>query len=568
MILLYGLIVERALRAALVCRDGFGKLIATGLAAVLALQVFVVIGGVTRLIPLTGLTTPFLSYGGSSLVANWVIIALLLRISDQARRPVPSLSTEDDADIEATQVVKAVPSSMNKPIRTISIFCLLLFLALMINATYLQYYKAGALDDDPRNRRVIAAAFSRERGAILVGREAVAESVESDDQYKFQRQYPKPFMYAPITGWFSYFSQTGLERTQNDVLSGDDSVLFVTRLVDLLSNATPKGGSVQLTINPAAQEAMFDGLRGLGEGVQAAVVAIEPSTGKILAMVSLPTYDPNELASHDFAAVAKRAEQLEKDATQPLLNRAIQTRLPPGSTFKIVTAAAAIESGNYTADSMVPGGPTYQLPLTSGPSGEIDNEGRDCGINKIPFTQAMGNSCNTTFAALANEVGAEEMQETAEGFGFNQHYLDDLGPRPSPTSPTDMDAAETGQSGIGQFEVAATPLQMAMVAAGIANGGMVMKPYLVDEISSPELDVLDKTDPEEFSPGGVRDDGRRGDRADGLHGRPRAPRARRRSRASRSPARPAPPRAASRRCRRTPGSCPSRPPTTRRSRSP
>jgi peptidoglycan glycosyltransferase len=388
---------------------------------------------------------------------------------------------------------------VNKPIRTISIFCLLLFLSLMANVTYLQYYKAGALDEDPRNRRVIEAAFSGERGAILVGREAVAESVESNDQYEFQRQYPVPFKYAPLTGWFSYFSQTGLEQSQNDVLSGDDSVLFVTRLVDLLSNSAPKGGSVQLTINSAAQDAMFEGLRGLGAGVQAAGVAIEPSTGRILSMVSLPTYDPNELASHDFAAVAKRADELDEDETQPLLNRAIQMRLPPGSTFKVVTASAAIESGNYDADSMVPGGPTYQLPLTSGPTGQIDNEGRDCGANRIPFTQAMGNSCNTSFAALANEVGAEKMQETAEGFGFNQHYLDDLGSQAESNFPTDMDAAQTGQAGIGQFEVAATPLQMAMVAGGIANGGMVMKPYLVDEIRSPELDVLDKADPEEFS---------------------------------------------------------------------
>jgi peptidoglycan glycosyltransferase len=388
---------------------------------------------------------------------------------------------------------------MNKPIRTISIFCLLLFLALLANVTYLQYYKAGALDDDARNRRVLAASFSGERGAILVGRDAVAESVESDDQYKFQRRYPEPFKYAPLTGWFSYFSQTGLERSQNDVLSGEDSALFVTRLIDLLSNSTPKGGSVQLTIDPAAQTALYDGLKGLGPGTQAAGVAIEPSTGRILAMASLPTYNPNDLASHDFSEVAKRAQALGEDKTQPLLNRAIQMRLPPGSTFKVVTAAAAIESGNYTADSMVPGGATYQLPQTTGPTGQIDNEGRDCGSGRIPFTQAMANSCNTSFAAMGVEVGADQLKDTAEGFGFNQHYLDDLPLQAESQFPEEMNPPQTGQAAIGQYDVQATPLQMAMVSAGIANGGTVMKPYLVDEIRSPELDVLKKAEPEEFS---------------------------------------------------------------------
>lgn len=389
---------------------------------------------------------------------------------------------------------------MNKPIRTIAMFCLLLFLALMLNATYLQYYKAGALDKDQRNRRVIAASFARERGAILVGRTPIAESVPSDDEYKFQRTYPQPFKYAGITGWFSYYGQTGVEQTQNAVLSGDDSLLFVTKLVDLLSNNASKGGSVQLTINADAQTAAFNGLEQLPGDVQASVVAIEPNTGKILAMASLPTYDPNKLASHDLSSVGDTYDQLNKDPNEPLLNRAIQTRLPPGSTFKVVTAAAAIESGNYDAGDMVPGGATYQLPLTgNSPSGLIDNEGRDCGTGRIPFTQAMENSCNTTFAALANEVGAEAMTKQAEAFGFNSHYLDDLGPQAESNFPTKMDEAQTGQSGIGQYEVAATPLQMAMVAAGIANGGTVMKPYLVDEVQSPELDVLDKTEPSELS---------------------------------------------------------------------
>jgi len=388
---------------------------------------------------------------------------------------------------------------VNKPIRTIAVFCLLLFLALMLNATYLQYYKAGALDEDARNRRVVVASYSRERGAILVGRDPVAESVPSDDKYKFQRTYPKPLAYAPLTGFFSYYSQTGIEQSQNDVLSGDDSVLFVTKLVDLLSNEASKGGSVQLTIDPAAQDAAFRGLNALPGDVQGSVVALEPSTGKILAMVSLPTYDPNELASHDLDSVTDTFDQLTEDPDQPLLNRAIQTRLPPGSTFKVVTAAAAIESGNYDAGDLVPGGPTYQLPLTKGDSGEIDNEGRDCGTGRIPFTQAMENSCNTTFAALANEVGAEAMVERAEAFGFNSHYLDDLSPQAESVFPTDMNEAQVGQSGIGQYAVAATPLQMAMVAGGIAHGGMVMKPYLVDEVQSPELDVLDKTDPTDLS---------------------------------------------------------------------
>jgi peptidoglycan glycosyltransferase len=390
---------------------------------------------------------------------------------------------------------------MNKPIRTISIFCLLLFLALMLNATYLQYWKADDLNNDPHNRRVLVASYSRERGAILVGRNPVAKSVESDDEYQFQRVYPKPLVYAPLTGWFSYFSQTGTERTENGVLSGDDKRLFVTKLVDLLSNDTTKGGNVQLTIDPDAQNAAYNGLRALGPGVQGAVVALEPSTGKVLAMVSSPTFDPNKLASHDLGASADTYKRLDADPAQPLLNRSIQTRLPPGSTFKIVTAAAAIEKGLYDASDTVPGGATYQLPLTEGPTGLIDNEGRSCGANgsRIPFAQAMAQSCNTSFAAIAGEVGDKDMIETAEGFGFNSDYFDDLTPQAESVFPTDVDDAQLGQTGIGQFEVAATPLQMAMVAAGLANGGTVMKPYLVDEEQDADLDVIDKTQPEELS---------------------------------------------------------------------
>jgi peptidoglycan glycosyltransferase len=282
------------------------------------------------------------------------------------------------------------------------------------------------------------------------------------------------------------------------VLSGDDDLLFVNKLVDLLSNKSGKGGNVALTLDRDAQDAAYEGLDNLPGDVEASVVAIQPSTGRILAMASLPSFDPNKLSTHDFSAVKTDYDRLQADETEPLLNRAIQTTLPPGSTFKLVTAAAALESGKYTADGEVPGGATYQLPQTSDSSGEIDNEGRSCGSDKIPFEQALAQSCNTTFAQLGVELGGEALREQAEAFGFNQHYLDDIGPQATSRFPEDATEPEAGQSAIGQFEVQASPLQMAMVAAGIANQGVVMKPYIVDSIQSPELETLKQTEPEEL----------------------------------------------------------------------
>ena len=387
-------------------------------------------------------------------------------------------------------------AEVNKPIRTISLFCLLLFLALMVNATWLQYAKSQDYAKDPRNRRIIEASYSAERGAILVGRDPVAESRPVDDKYEFLRTYAEPFKYAHVTGFFSYYSQTGIEQSQNRVLSGDDDLLFVTKLVDLLSGKAGKGGNVQLTIDRAAQDAAFERLQSLPGDVQASVVALEPDTGKILAMASLPSYDPNELASHDLGAVSDKYDELLADADDPLVNRAIFESLPPGSTFKLVTAAAAIENGDYEATDEVPGGATYQLPQTTGSSGLIDNEGRDCGVDTIPFEQALANSCNTTFAQLGVQLGDDKLREQAEAFGFDQKYLEDIGPQSISSFPEEANPPETGQSAIGQFEVRATALQMAMVAAGIANQGTVMRPYLVDEVQSPTFEVLRQTEPE------------------------------------------------------------------------
>ncbi|GAA1911726.1 peptidoglycan D,D-transpeptidase FtsI family protein [Nocardioides hwasunensis] len=386
---------------------------------------------------------------------------------------------------------------MNKPIRVVSVFCLVLFMALLVNATYLMYVRADDLSKDPNNRRVITAAFSRERGAILVGKDAIARSVPSDDQYKFQRTYSQPFKYAPVTGYFSWYGQTGIERSQNAVLAGDDSRLFVTRLVDMLSNSDPKGGNVQLTIQAAAQDAAWDGLENLPGDAQGAVVALEPTTGRVLAMASTPTFDPNNFASHDFSEVKDVSDRLNADDRDPLINRAIGTTLPPGSTFKLVTAAAAIESGNYDADSMVPGGFKFKLPQSSTEIGNHD--GGNCGGNRITLTQAMEVSCNVTFLSLANELGTEAMADQAEAFGFNSTQLEDLSGQAKSLYPRDMDPPQTAMSGIGQSNVTATPLQMAMVTAAIANDGDVMRPYVVDEVRAPNLSVLDKTDPQTIS---------------------------------------------------------------------
>lgn len=396
---------------------------------------------------------------------------------------------------------------MNRPIRMIAIFLMVLFAALLVNATYLQYYAAGKYNEDARNRRVIDAEFAQKRGAILVRRDPVAESVKSKDRYEYQRTYPKPLLYAGLTGYFSYGGAvTGLEKSQNKVLSGDDSRLFVNRLIDLVGNKGRQGGDVELTIDPKAQKAAYDGLTSLPGKVKGAVVALQPSTGKILAMVTTPTFDPNKVASHDFAANQKTYERLDADPAKPLLNRAVQMALPPGSTFKLVTAAAAISSGKYDAGSMVPGGATYQLPQTTGDTGLIDNEGRNCGVKTVAFTQAMENSCNTVFAQLAVEVGDQALRKQAEAFGFNNPtYFDELqgtngrSTLATSTFPEKMNPPQTGQSGIGQFEVRATPLQMAMVAAGIANNGTVMKPYLVDQVQSADSDTIATTDPEKLS---------------------------------------------------------------------
>jgi peptidoglycan glycosyltransferase len=384
---------------------------------------------------------------------------------------------------------------VNRPIRALSVACLVLFLALLANANYVQFVQADSLNAKNGNKRVINEEFSRDRGPILVDGEPVAESVRSNDEYKYQRRYSDGKLYAPITGYFSYiYGRGGLEYAENPVLSGSDNRLFVSRVVDVLANKQPKGGSVETTLDPLAQQAAANGLKHLGPTTRGAVLALRPSTGEILAMVSQPSYNPAVLASHNLGKVEQAWGKLITAKTQPMLNRTTQQTLPPGSSFKLVTAAAALEKLNLNPDDMIQAGRTLSFP---GITYTLGNEGGgNCGGQRITFERALNVSCNVAFGALAGRIGADDLANQARAFGFGTDPLVGLPSGPSRFPTGHLEPPQLAQSGIGQYEVAATPLQMAIVAAAVGNNGDVMRPYVVKAVRAPNLRVLEETQPE------------------------------------------------------------------------
>ena len=380
---------------------------------------------------------------------------------------------------------------MNAPLRRLSVAVMLLFGLLLVNVNYLQVVRADDLHNDSNNPRLIAEEYSRERGPILVAGKPVAFSKETDDRLKYLRRYSDGELYAPATGFYSLvYGSSGIEREANSILAGTDDALFVRRVIDLLTGASPKGGSVALTLDPRAQKAAFDGLAGRS----GAVVAIDPTTGAILALVTSPSYDPNLLASHSPAEVRRNYERLERRPSRPMLDRALRQTYPPGSTFKVVTSAAALESGRYNPDSQVYGGAALDLPQTDAPLPNFD--GRPCNGGSATLTEALMFSCNAAFGRIGLELGDDALRSQAEKFGFNQAFEVPMRSVPS-YFPEDPNPPQTAQSAIGQFDVRATPLQMAMVAAAVANRGVLMAPYLVQEVQAPDLSVIDSARPRE-----------------------------------------------------------------------
>lgn len=385
---------------------------------------------------------------------------------------------------------------MNAPIRRLAAVVLVMFGSLLLSTTYIQFVQSSSLRDQPSNRRTLLENYARERGPILLGGTPIAQSVPTDDDLRYLRRYQPGELYAHLTGYYSfvYGAGAGIERTEDALLSGSSDQLFYRRMVDLVTGRKPQGASVELTVDPAAQKAAAEGL---GDQ-RGAVVALDPRTGAILAMVSSPTYDPNELAGHDVTKVQKAYKDLNADEDDPLVNRAISGDLyPPGSTFKIVTSAAALSSGKYDENSQVYGGARLDLPQTST---DLPNDfPGSCGPNnRVDLTHALEISCNTAFGSLGLTLGGDALREQAAKFGFGDRLNVPMPVTPS-TVPTGMNPPQTAQAAIGQFDVRVTPLQMAMVSAGIANKGVVMSPYAVKTVRSPDLDVLEQARPQELS---------------------------------------------------------------------
>lgn len=387
---------------------------------------------------------------------------------------------------------------MNTSLRRISMMVMALIVLLLFNATLTQVFTADGLRADPRNQRVLLDEYSRQRGQISAGGQLLANSVATDGRYRYLRTYPNPFVYAPVTGFYSLrYSSTGLERAEDSILNGSDQRLFARRLADFFTGRDPRGGNVDTTINPRVQQAAWDAMsQGCnGRPCKGAVVAVEPSTGKILALVSAPSFDPNLLASHDGNVQAGAWQQLRDNPDSPLTNRAISETYPPGSTFKVITTAAALQTGTTENDQLTA---LPSIPLPDSTATLENYGGTPCGSGPTAsLREAFAKSCNTAFVQLGIRLGTDTLKNTALSFGL------DTPPTMIPlqvaesTVGTVPDAAALGMSSIGQKDVAVTPLQNALVAATIANQGVAMQPYLVDSLKGPDLSNISATAPTE-----------------------------------------------------------------------
>ncbi len=386
---------------------------------------------------------------------------------------------------------------MNQAIRNSWLVAITLFVLLFASISYVQFIDADSLNANPSNNRQLLKTFCSDRGPILVGGHPVAESVATDSDCKYQRKYNDPLLYAGLTGFFSkYAGQYGLESAMRDELAGTTNEALFNRISQAFTGARPQGQSVALTIDPAIQKMAYDLIP---DGIAGSIVVMNPKTGAIIAMVSKPSYDTNLMASHDQAAVdAAYAKLVNVPGIDLFGSAAYKRTYAPGSVFKLVDTAAALESGKYNKDSVLPNPAALKFP---GIAYTLPNYlyGQCYTQDKASFAFALENSCNTPFASIALDLGQDAITAQAEKFGFNDKSLnfpDSVQGSRFPGSTGVLDEPALARSAIGQQDVTATPLQIAMMTSAIANGGKQMKPNLVQTVRTPDLKTVESLTPE------------------------------------------------------------------------
>jgi penicillin-binding protein A len=418
---------------------------------------------------------------------------------------------------------------MNRPIRRVAIALGVLFAAIFVNLNFVQVVKSDEYRNHDGNKRVLLNEYASPRGQIVVQGTAIALSKQTSDELKYLRSYPQGAVYAPVTGFYSYvYGRSGIEESEDQVLSGDDPRLFGTQLGSLLTGRNPKGGSIQLTLNKAAQTAAYSAMKGAdGKMRPGAVVALDPTTGAILAAVSTPSYDPNALSAHNANAMERAWSKLNNDPAKPMLNRAFNELYAPGSVFKVIVSAAALSdpAAKVTPDTKIPA-PNGYWPFDPKKTSACPNDptsscvenfdGETCDNGKTAtLAFALAKSCNTAFAALTvDKLGGQRIADQAKLFGFDDPYTGDppdLCHPPALTVPLPVCASTVGSTedladkgslshtSFGQQDVRITPLQAAMISAAVANNGSLMKPYLVAKELSPNLSTLSQTEPTQLS---------------------------------------------------------------------
>lgn len=399
---------------------------------------------------------------------------------------------------------------MNRAIRRLSLASLVMFVVLMINVNYLQVFRVNTIAAEQGNARVFNEQFKNSRGEIIAagdlsGRQVVVAKSKLVKGRIYKRYYPHGRVYAPVTGYDSIlgttspFGLTGIEQAENKYLAGTAPSLAVYNLKGLFTGKPKQGASVYLTISPKAQYAAYQALVAMGK--PAAAVAIDPRTGAILAMASFPTFNPNLYTTLSSEELAKIDKRIRSNPGQPLLNRAINDTRAPGSTFKLITSSAAFHTGKvHDQNSTIPAPQQYVLPGTH--TALFNDAGAPCGNGHPTILFALTVSCNTAFAKLGDTVGSTAMYDMAKAFGFNNPNLTiplpvtpSVYPGPLASSPALADPAQLALSSIGQFNDRETPLQEAMVAAAIANGGVLMRPYLVQQVKAPDQSVVQTAQP-------------------------------------------------------------------------